>query len=457
MSARTMPPYYGREEIIIAGDQSAEQIMEEVFNSHGVFKNDYNRLIDWVRPGRPMDIAREVFNLCKQSIRYSIEGADLQTTRSPARVLSMGVGDCKHYAGFAAGLLDAMRRAYGYDYKLFYRFASYDWMDTTPAHVFVVMKDNGVEYWIDPVLKNFNQRTPLPAYHIDKKIPMSIQRLSGLSPANQFPPSYQVGALTAGSLYDMAAKKVGAEIDKAVANIPFVGLAQGLLQQFFGPGGLSDWLTPAGILNEIKSALFGRMYTKGQYTLGERFRYYVLGENIHTNDADVVTDAVVGTAITVLSVGFGIPITTNEDLEALDKGADFYISRFVNYGGIAASEINREAVSRAVLLKQTYFAGPAQGNYAASGVAPQKWDLNNFNKIAYVIPIPDFTRLTAREMWANTYTGKIPDGEVKDGVVVAGGSGGGFSVAPGAKGSGLNQWLLIGGGLVLAYLIFRKK
>jgi hypothetical protein len=363
-----------------------------------------------------------------------------------------------------AGILDALRRCYGYDYKLFYRFGSYELFEMMPAHVFVVLVDQGREYWIDPVLSKFNQRSPAPIYFIDKKIPMSLVRLSGLSPADQMPKNYQsmgaarVGAGAGSSLYDAAAQKVGAALNKVVSNIPFVGLAQGILSSFFGPGGLSDWLSVNGILNEVKSALFGRKYTKGQYTMGERFRYYILGENIHTSDADVVTDEAVGTAMTTFSVGFGIPITTNEDLEALEQSADAYISRYVNYGGISANEINREAVNRAVLLKKTYFPGPASGNYAAAGPAPKKWNPADFNKIGYVIPIPDFTKTTIAEMWRSVYTGKIPGGDVKDGVVIAGDM---TNTVPGGgpikQGLTIGQWIGLGvGGFILYKLLVKK-
>jgi hypothetical protein len=210
---------------------------------------------------------------------------------------------------------------------------------------------------------------------------------------------------------------VGKSLNTLTSNIPFVGLAQGLLSSFFGQGGLGDWLSPAGIINELKSALFGRFYRGGQYQLGEKFKYYILGDNIHTRDADIVTDPAVMTAITTFSVGFGVPVTDIADLDNLTKGADAYISRYIKLG-VPANKINRDAVNRAVLLKSQYFPGYEAGNYSPTGVAPTKWDPNNFNKIPYVAPIPDFTAKNESNMFDGYYSGAIPDGKVSNGIVL---------------------------------------
>jgi len=366
-----------------------------------------------------------------------------------------------------AGILDAMRKCYGLDYELYYRFGSYDIFEPVPAHVFVVMKYRGKEYWLDPVLKTFDSRSPDPIYFKDKKINKKmLARIYGLTQNPVYPEYYQnekmAGAQVSpsnppgGTLYDKVAGDIGKSLNLVTSNIPFVSLAQGLIKNFFGPGGISDWITPAGILNELKSAIFGRLYRGGQYSLGERFRYYVLGENIHTRDADVVTDPVVTTAITTFSVGFGVPVTDNADLDNLSKGVDQYIQRYVTYGGVNPADINRQAVERAVTLKQKYFPGPEAGNYNPAGTAPQKWDLNNFNKIPYVAPIPDFSKDDAN-MWKGTYTGKIPDGEVKEGIVIAGNLSTG--VVPPLKTGGITAgtWLLIGAVAVGGYLLLRKN
>jgi len=241
----------------------------------------------------------------------------------------------------------------------------------------------------------------------------------------------------------------------AVANIPFVGLAQGLVSKFFGPGGISDWLTPSGILNELQAALFGRLYRGGQYWLGEKFRYYVLGENIHTRDADIVTDQAVGTAITVFSVGFGVPVEDYQDIINLGKSAQDYINRYVQLGA-DPKLINGEAVARAVQLRKTYFPTETEGNFSSTGVAPRKWDLNNFNKIPYAVPIPNFTAPYSA-MWSGTYTGLIPDGEVKNGIVLKGTGAAAAENLPGAPMKMQTMLLIAAAVAAVGYFVIRKR
>ena len=107
------------------------------------------------------------------------------------------------------------------------------------------------------------------------------------------------------------------------------------------------------------------------------------------------------------------------------------------------------------MLKTTYFPGPEAGNYSASGPAPKKWDPNNFNKIPYVVPVPDFTKSDS-QMWLSAYTGRIPGGEVKDGVVVV--TDNAVITQPGMK-TGLTTGNLIMWGAIAAgaYFLLRKK
>ena len=451
-----LPAFRGIKQVITK-DQSTQDIMNEVFRAHFVFKKDYDLLLDYFSAVDPVKLAQQVFTFCKDNIKYKIETENLQSTRSPAGILYLRNGDCKHFSGFVAGILDAARRMYKQKFQLYYRFASYDLLDDMPAHVFVILKVDGKEYWIDPVLKHFNTRTPYPTFFTDKKIPMALVRLSGLTQPQDFPPNFipqkinrrAIQGTQPVNLYSKVAEQLGTQLNVITANIPFVALAQGLVTKFFGQGGISDWLTPSGILNELQGALFGRMYRGGQYWLGEKFKYYVLGIDIHTRDADVVTNEAVGTAITTFSVGFGVPIDDYQDILNLQKGADTYLQRY-ELLGVNRADVNADAVARAVRLKQMYFPTEAEGNFKPTGVAPQKWDLNNFNKISYAAPIPDFTK-PYPEMWKNTYSGKIPQGEVKNGIVIAG-------QAAGAAGSfPLSTALIIGAVVVGGYFLLRKK
>lgn len=460
-----LPKYKGQQKLI-SDNQDTNDIMKEVYNAHKHFAKDYDLLTNYFINTDPVSLAKEVFNYCKENFNYKIEKDSLQTTRSPAGIIYTKNIDCKHYAGFIAGVLDAMRRKYNLKFELFYRFGRYDIFDTMPGHVFVVMKYNEKEYWIDPVLESFNKRFPIPISFIDKKIKnMSLVRISGITQSQNITPRIvnrlqpSMSGAVGETVYNQAAKVVANALNQATASIPFVGVAQGLIADFFGKGGISDWITPGGIINEIKSAIFGRAFRGGQYWLGEKFRYYIMGEDIHTRDADVVTDPAVSTAITTFSVGFGVPIEDYQDILNLEKGANEYIKRYVTLGA-NANDISIDAVNRAVELKRKYFPTEYEGNFSAKGVPPKKWNVNDFNTIMYKVPIPNFTAGYA-DMWKGTYTGLIPDGEIKNGIVIAGKNA--LAVPDSFKNTftggkmSTGTLLLIGAAVVGGYFLIRKK
>jgi len=171
-----LPPFSNRR-VLIDKKQSVYDIMREVLTAHRLFANDYDQIAADFWQGNVYSTAQFLFDFCKKYIPYKIENEDSQTTKSPAAILTLGSGDCKHYAGFIGGVLDALRRQ-GRRIDWAYRFAAYNGTGRTPEHVFIVVKNNGAEIWIDPVLKRFNERLR-PSYYTDKKI-MSLSRISGI-------------------------------------------------------------------------------------------------------------------------------------------------------------------------------------------------------------------------------------------------------------------------------------
>lgn len=177
-----LPPFTNRQ-ILIEAKQDVPDIMREVLEAHKYFANDYDRIAEFFDTGSLLDFCKNLFDFCKSNIYYKIEKDDNQTTKSPAAILTTGEGDCKHYASFIAGNLQALERLTGQKINWCYRFASYSIWDSTPAHVFVVVKIDGKEYWIDPVLNSFNSRSVIPVSYIDQKVKnkkMSLSRISGL-------------------------------------------------------------------------------------------------------------------------------------------------------------------------------------------------------------------------------------------------------------------------------------
>ena len=168
-----LPPYVNRYQLV-AKKQDSLQIMSEVLRVHGLSAPHYDNVVsvnDFWR-GNPHDTAREVFNFVKKSVPYSEEGMYTQTVKHPQAILAEAAkkgGDCKHYASFIVGIVDALRRK-GHPITAFYRFCTYQQKHkNSPGHVFaVVIDDNGREIWADPVLKTFNTRHPAYLNNWDK-------------------------------------------------------------------------------------------------------------------------------------------------------------------------------------------------------------------------------------------------------------------------------------------------
>ena len=172
-----LPPFSNRR-VGIVKKQSVFDIMREVLTAHKIFASDYDQIAAEFWRGNVYNTAQGLFNFCKKNVPYKIETENNQTTKSPAAILTLGSGDCKHYSGFIGGVLDALRRQ-GKQIEWHYRFAAYNGAGRIPEHVFIVVKNKGTEIWIDPVLKNFNERLR-PSYYTDKKVNMSLSRISGI-------------------------------------------------------------------------------------------------------------------------------------------------------------------------------------------------------------------------------------------------------------------------------------
>lgn len=189
---KRLPPVMARRNVI-ADDQDTKDIIREVVDAHNYFAKDYDAICSLFDEPTHAETYAALFDFCKKNIRYVIEKNQLQTTRSPAALIGMGNGDCKHYAGFIGGVLDALKRK-GRNYTWCYRFASYDRFDPTPQHVFVVAFDRGRETWIDPVLSSLNKRFPIYFFHVDKRVPM-LQRISGVNNLSTIGASFSGGII----------------------------------------------------------------------------------------------------------------------------------------------------------------------------------------------------------------------------------------------------------------------
>lgn len=162
-----LPPYRDEWEVVVPGDQSTSEIVRNVLDAHKKFARYYDSIAYYFDNGKPVSkICEDLYKFCKANIEYREESPKKQTGALPTGLLTRQYGDCKHYSGFCAGVLDALKRS-GRRINWFYRFASYRPDKPDPHHVFVVVNDNGQELWIDPVP---GAELQTPSWTLDKKV-----------------------------------------------------------------------------------------------------------------------------------------------------------------------------------------------------------------------------------------------------------------------------------------------
>lgn len=167
-------------ETVIKKRQGVDDIVTGILHTHGQYKNEYSKIArQFLRP-TVKETCNAIFEFLKQNVSYNIEPETYQTLRSPAAILMLPA-DCKSYALFSAGIIDALRAKGLINCDLKYRFAGYDNFNNYIEHVFCVVDDGKNEFWIDPVLNYFNERKN-PVYIVDKKIKnMALVGIAGFN------------------------------------------------------------------------------------------------------------------------------------------------------------------------------------------------------------------------------------------------------------------------------------
>lgn len=173
-------------ETVVKKRQGVDDIVTGILNTHKQYQSEYKKIAKNFLQPTVKQTCKCIFDFLKNNVAYSIEPESYQTLRSPAAILSLP-GDCKSYALFSAGIIDALRSKGLLNCELKYRFAGYDVFNNYIEHVFCVVDDGEDEYWIDPVLDNFNERKR-PAYIVDKKIKnMALYGISGIDSVGATP------------------------------------------------------------------------------------------------------------------------------------------------------------------------------------------------------------------------------------------------------------------------------
>lgn len=181
MNAQTLMgylgPFKGRSDLLVE-DQSTGDIIEAILQAHKDHIKEYAKISSFFKGGSKRQIGKRIYDFLKKNVAYRIEPSDRQTTASPASIMALGKGDCKHYSLWTGGILQNLGIPFAF------RFASYRIFDPQPQHVFCVI-DPGTDHeiWIDPVLSKFDEKKPY-YYSTDRKT-MAIYKISGIGATAQ--------------------------------------------------------------------------------------------------------------------------------------------------------------------------------------------------------------------------------------------------------------------------------
>lgn len=143
-------PAYTDSWVMVVEDQDVSDIISLIIDKHIETASDYDAIAPLFVGRTPEDTADNLVLFCTENIVYKAEGKHRQTVGSPQAILSRGKGDCKHFASFIGGVLDAISRTTDQKFDWCYCFASYDIAETTPYHVFVIMDTDLGRVYLDP-------------------------------------------------------------------------------------------------------------------------------------------------------------------------------------------------------------------------------------------------------------------------------------------------------------------
>jgi hypothetical protein len=178
-----LTPFLNQQNVVIE-NQGVNDIISGILQTHNKYLDEYDKIYPYFIGSDLQETSKNIFDFLKKNVPYYIESNDLQFLKSPSSIVSTP-SDCKSYALFSCGVLDAIKRNTGEDFEIIYRFASYDPFDKIPQHVFCVVRGEGEEFWIDPVLNKFNEKKQ-PYFFKDKNVnKMALVGLSGVGNTNE--------------------------------------------------------------------------------------------------------------------------------------------------------------------------------------------------------------------------------------------------------------------------------
>jgi hypothetical protein len=436
-----LPPY--RDEWVVRKKhQQVRDIIRWTIDAYPRFAGDYDRIGLFFLGRTVSETCDNLYKFCLQNVQYVEEGVEWQSIERPAGILIRGICDCKGYANFIGGCLGAINRQSDANIDWSFCFASYKVEERTPYHVFIIVRTEQGEIWIDPT-PGANDMTPVWVLH--EKITEQMPLMENIGSLME-----NVGRVSAtGELY-YEPTAVGATVATGDPQTDAAVNSVNAFIQSLPDGALKTSLNKSmsGALPIIATWIAGRTYTSGDYKLGEIFLNRVMGKS--TSNWRDTPDQVVPIAWMYFSTLFGLPIAVNTDFDSIQNGT---LQAYLNGRPEQAGHVTQEQVTRANQL----FNLPA--------MRPQKqtvplWPPTAFDLLPYVAPIPD------PRVPGMPFTGTLPNGQnivnglpaaaapVGQGVLVPGGP----TMAPATTASafGNNTWLWIAAAVVGVILLTEK-
>jgi len=144
-------PKFRDERVLIAESQQVRRdIIPTLLRAHKENAWLYDKIGCYFIGDTIDETCANIYDFLKESLRYDEESDQLQTVAVPQALLTWGHCDCKGFASFACGVIDAVSRYTDSRIDWHYSFASYKFTERTPYHVFCVVDTDSGPIWIDP-------------------------------------------------------------------------------------------------------------------------------------------------------------------------------------------------------------------------------------------------------------------------------------------------------------------
>jgi hypothetical protein len=383
---------------VLVDDQDVADIMHYMPWKHKRCAQYYDHLAVYFDSSDVEGIGSKIWSFLKKNMRYFEEPDEAQRLSTPKTMLLRGYCDCKGYALFAGGVLDAMNRE-GAGIPWCYRFVPSKMLGTSIGHVFVVIDPGGDEIWIDPVLDRFDARV-IYLVREDRYVKAKQSRVAGLAAVDLSGKGVGLTKDEQTLLDDLNEYTLGVQdafqqtvqssafntITQSIAQTALTAMVPGSAQAIalqkalsqavsakYGPGSLAArlaadetnnlLLAPVALVETLLNP-GARTYESDQYYGATYYYYYVLGQTKYNNNPNQVADDQVIAALKWFIDRTGVFISGREHIQALAQGASKYMS-YYSVNAYTTTDVSK--VNAAVAVAQQYFNfSGAAGSWAAT-------------------------------------------------------------------------------------------